>query len=245
MSLTIVIPIGGEAKRFAERGYTFPKPLVEIGARSMIEIVVANVTPRESHRFVFVCRREHLDRFALGEVLALVAPGCAVVPMEAPTAGALCTVLLATEHIGRDDELMIANGDQYVEVSIDDFLRAARGASLDGSIMTFPSMHPKWSYARVEDGEVVAVAEKRPISRDATAGIYYFRRGSDFLDAAERMILKDARAAGEFYVCPVYNELILAGRKIGVFPIVREQMHSLGTPEDVELFAAVRGRDLR
>jgi NDP-sugar pyrophosphorylase family protein len=242
--LTIVVPIAGEAKRFADRGYTFPKPLIEIEGRPMIEIVVGNVTPAEPHRFVFVCRAEHLARFALTEVLALVAPGSAIVPMAQPTAGALCSVLLAAEHIASDDELLIVNGDQYVEASVDDFLRAARGARLDGSIMTFPSTHPKWSYARVEDDEVVAVAEKRPISRDATVGIYYFKRGGDFLAAAERMILKEARSAGEFYVAPVYNELILAGRRIGVYPIARERMHSLGTPEDVERFAVGKAREL-
>jgi dTDP-glucose pyrophosphorylase len=97
----------------------------------------------------------------------------------------------------------------------------------------------------VEDGEVVAVAEKRPISRHATVGIYYFRRGGDFLEAAQRMIAKDARVSGEFYLCPVYNELILAGRRVTIFPIAREHMHSLGTPEDVEAFAASRARELR
>lgn len=242
--IRIVIPIGGEGKRFVERGYTFPKPLVEIAGRPMIEIVVNNLTPRESHQFIFICRQEHIRQFALADVLHLIAPHCKIISMEQPTAGALCSVLLAMEHINNDDELIVANADQYVDVTIDSFLSASRREGVDSCLMTFPSTHPKWSYAKVEEGEVVAVAEKRPISHQATVGLYYFRRGRDFVDGAERMILKHATHAGEFYVAPVYNELILAGLHVSLFPIEREQMYSLGTPEDVEAFAASKAREL-
>jgi hypothetical protein len=50
------------------------------------------------------------------------------------------------------------------------------------------------------------------------------------------MLVKSASVDGQFYVCPVYNELILAGRRVSHYPIAREQMHSLGTPEDLEAF---------
>ena len=239
--LTIVMPMGGDAKRFAEKGYTFPKPLVEIAGRSMVEIVVRNVAPSEPHRFVFVCRQDHVERFALADVLRLVAPGCQVMPIRGQTAGALCSVLLAMEFVGPEEELLVANADQVVDCTMDEFLADARQREADGAMLTFPSTHPKWSYARLEGERVVAVAEKRPISQHATAGLYYFRRGGDFLAAAEAMILKNAALHNEFYVCPVYNELILAGKKVAVYPIGREQMHSLGTPEDVERFAAAGG----
>lgn len=238
----IVVPMGGEGKRFAERGYSFPKPLVEIVGRPMVEVVVENLTPTEPHQFTFICRKEHLERFALGEVLKLVAPDARIVSMGNPTAGALCSVLLGIEHLQRDEELLVANADQYVDTSVDSFLDAARSGAWDGYLLTFPATHPKWSYAKVENGEVVAVAEKRPISRNATAGLYYFRSSQGFLAAAERMLLKRATVDGEFYVAPVYNELILMGSRVGVYPIAREQMHSLGTPEDVEHFAATYAR---
>ena len=237
--LTIVMPMAGEAKRFQEAGHTFPKPLVEIGGRPMVEVVVRNVAPKEPHRFVFVARREHVQRFALDDVLRLVAPGCAITVMHEATAGALCSVLLATQHLSGAGELLLANSDQFVEEDIGAFLATARKPGVDGCIMTFPSTHPKWSFAKLVDGEVAAVAEKRPISNSATAGLYWFRRAQDFLEGAERMIMKNASRNGEFFVAPVFNELILAGKRITVHPIRREQMHSLGTPEDVETFAAL------
>ena len=243
--IRVVIPMGGEGKKFIERGYTFPKPLVEITGKPMIEIVVNNVRPREDHQFVFLCREEHLQSFALGDVLDLIAPKSKTVVMFNPTAGALCSILLATEHLQEDGELLVVNADQYVDASVDDFLDAARRGEWDGYIMTFPSTHPKWSYVKLEGEEVASVAEKRPISRHATVGLYYFRQGRDFLEAAERMIMKQATVGGEFYVCPIYNELILMGKRISTYPIDGERMHSLGTPEDVERFSASKGSDLR
>lgn len=237
--LKIVVPMAGEGKRFAEHGHTFPKPLVEINGRSMIEIVVGNLTPSEPHQFIFVCRQEHAHRYALSDVLRLVAPGSKVAVMRDSTAGALCSVLLAMEYFTDECELLIANSDQFLEEQIDRFLVTARQEGTDGCIMTFPSTHPKWSFVKLMNEEVVTVAEKRPISSDATVGLYYFRRSGDFLAAAERMILKNASREGEFFVSPVYNELILAGKRITIHPIAREQMHSLGTPEDVSAFAAL------
>jgi NDP-sugar pyrophosphorylase family protein len=234
--MQIVVPMGGAGRQFAERGYTFPKPLVEVAGQPLIEIVVQNLTPSCEHQFVFVCRQEHLQNYALGEVLQLVAPGCRIVTMAKPTAGALCSVLLGMEYLEHEDELLVANADQWIDGSIDNFITAARVSQWDGAIMTFPNTHPRWSYARLEDGLVVAVAEKQPISRHATAGLYYFRRGVDFVRGAERMLFKNASVSGEFYVAPVYNELILAGKRVGVFPIDAAQMHGLGTPEEVERF---------
>jgi NDP-sugar pyrophosphorylase family protein len=234
----IVVPMGGEGRQFAERGYTFPKPLVEVDGQPLIEIVVKSLTPSEPHRFVFICRQEHVTGYALGDVLRLVAPDCQVVTSAKPTAGALCSVLLGLEHLPEDGELLIANADQCVDVPMDRFLASARAGAWDGYLMTFPNTHPRWSYARTEGDLVVAVAEKQPISRNATAGLYYFRRGADFIRGAERMLTKNASIAGEFYVAPVYNELILSQKRVGIFAIDGSQMHGLGTPEEVERYQA-------
>ena len=235
--INVVIPMAGRGSRFAEQGYTLPKPLVEIRRRPMIEVVANNLRPEEEHRFVFICQKEHYDRYALRELLGNVAPGCEIVQIDGVTQGAACTVLVASEHFANDDELVIANSDQYVDVRISEFLDHARKNDLDGDILTFPATHPKWSYAKLDrDGLVCEVAEKRPISDQATVGIYYFRRGQDFLEAAEAMITKDIRTNGEFYVCPVFNEMILEGKRIGLMELKPEQMYGLGTPEDLERF---------
>jgi NDP-sugar pyrophosphorylase family protein len=235
--MQIIIPLAGKAARFQERGHTFPKPLLEIGNRSMIELVLGNLRPPAPFQYTFICRKEHLSQFYLGDMLRLLAPNSRVLALENETAGALCSVLLAVDELKLDEEVLIANGDQFITTGLEGFYAECRQPGVDGCILTFTATHPRWSFARTdEQGNVTAVAEKRPISKQATAGLYYFRRARDLVEASERMILKGLTTSGQFFVCPVYNELILAGKKIRTHHLPEGTMHSLGTPEDVEVF---------
>ena len=235
--LQIVVPLGGKAIRFHERGYTFPKPLIEIGAQSMIEAVLGNLAPPQPNQYTFICRKEHLTQFYLGDMLRLLAPGCRIIPLEQDTAGALCSVLLAVDHLKPDEELLIANGDQIITSGLSPFYKACREPDIDGCILTFTATHPRWSFVKTDaTGRVTATAEKRPISKQATAGLYYFRRARDLIEGAEKMIVKGLTTSGQFFVCPVYNELILAGRKITTSHLPDHTMHSLGTPEDLDMY---------
>jgi NDP-sugar pyrophosphorylase family protein len=235
--LQIVIPLAGKAARFQERGHTFPKPLFEIGNRSMIEVVLANLAPPQPSHFTFICRKEHLTQFYLGDMLRLLAPGCGIVSLENETAGALCSVLLAADKLDLDGEIVVANGDQFIAGGLAPFWAACRKPDIDGCILTFTATHPRWSFAKTDEtGKVTAVAEKRPISKQATAGLYYFRRARDFVESAEKMILKGLTTSGQFFVCPVYNEMILEGKNIRTHHLEDNTMHSLGTPEDLDVF---------
>ena len=235
--LQIIIPLGGKASRFQERGYTFPKPLIEIGSRSMIEVVLENLAPPKPHQYTFICRKEHLAQFYLGDMLRLLAPGARILPLEQDTAGALCSVLLAIDELDLDEEILIANGDQFISGGLAAFYEACRQPGIDGCILTFTATHPRWSFVKTDAaGLVTATAEKKPISKQATVGIYYFRKARDLFESAEKMIVKGLTTSGQFYVCPVFNELILAGKKITTHHLPAGTMNSLGTPEDLDLF---------
>ena len=237
--LNIVIPMAGRGSRFAAAGFRLPKPMIPVHGVPMIQVVLHNITPARECRHVFLVLREHLDQFGLAARLDSFSPGCVIVPVEQVTGGAACTVLLAREYINGDEPLMIANSDQFVDLDINAYLDRLDSDKLDGLIMTFWSDHPKWSYCRLSaDGMVTEVVEKQVVSNEATVGIYNFRRGSDFVRAAERMIALEKRVNGEFYAAPAYNELIAEGGRVGVFNIGREyeQMHGLGVPEDLHAF---------
>jgi NDP-sugar pyrophosphorylase family protein len=235
--LHVIIPLGGRATRFHEKGYTFPKPLIEIGTRSMIELVLENIAPPAPARFTFICRKEHLTQFYLGDMLRLIAPGCQIIPLEQDTAGALCSVLLAIDDLPAEEEVLVANGDQIISESLAPFYEKCREPETDGCILTFTATHPRWSFAKTDaTGRVIGVAEKRPISKQATAGLYYFRRAADLVAGAERMMVKGLTTGGQFFVAPVYNELILDGKRITTHHLPEGAMQSLGTPEDLEMF---------
>ena len=234
MMLNIVIPMAGRGSRFADAGYKMPKPLIDIHGRPMIEYVTNNIRPNCEHRFIYICQQEHLEKYGLEEELRRIAPNCEIVTIDHITEGAACTVLLAEKFINNSDALMIANSDQYVDTDINAYLSAMK--DFDGLIMTMPASDPKWSFIHYdENGFVTLVREKEVISNEATVGIYNYRHGSDFVRFAHQMIDKNIRVNNEFYVAPVYNEMIEAGQKI-VFCDVGEKMFGLGVPEDLNAF---------
>jgi dTDP-glucose pyrophosphorylase len=133
--------------------------------------------------------------------------------------------------------MILTNSDQFIEWDSTDFMYQMNEKGYDGSIICFEATHPKWSFAKTdENGIITEVAEKKPISNQATAGIYYWKRGSDFVKSAEQMIEKDIRVNNEFYVCPTYNELIQDGKVIYNYPISSDKMWGLGTPEDLNYY---------
>ncbi len=239
-TLQIVIPMAGRGSRFANAGFTTPKPLIPVGGRPMIEWVIDNIRPRRAHRFIFLCLAEHLETYPeVPAELRRLCPGCEIVPVATVTEGAACTVLLARRFIDSADPLMIANSDQLVELDINDYLAAADAPGVAGLIMTFWSDHPKWSYCRLRpDGDVTEVVEKKVVSNEATVGIYNFREGRDFVRAADAMIAANLRVNNEFYVAPAYNQLIAEGARIITMKTGREfaGMHGVGTPEDLAAF---------
>jgi NDP-sugar pyrophosphorylase family protein len=237
--LNIVLPIAGRGSRFADAGYELPKPLIPVHGVPMIETVVRNVRPAVSHRFIFVALAEHLQHLGMRETLERAAPGCVIVPVDRVTEGAACTVLLARDYIDTTDPLMLANSDQWVDVDINAYLATMDRQQADGLIMTMKADDPKWSFVGLDSaGLVTRVVEKQVISDEATVGIYNFRSGSDFVRAADAMIRKNLRVNNEFYVAPVYNELIAEGARIAIHNVGREGagMYGLGIPSDLTDF---------
>jgi len=228
--MNVLIPMAGAGSRFAQAGYTFPKPLIDVNGKPMIQVVVDNLNV-DAH-FIFLVQKEHYEKYNLQSVLNLIAPGCDIIQVDGVTEGAACTTLLAKDLINNNEPLLMANSDQFVEWNSNECLYAFTADSIDGGIITFESTHPKWSFAKLnQDGFVEEVAEKNPISNIATVGIYYWNRGSDYVKYAEQMIEKNIRVNNEFYVCPVFNEAIADGKKFRVKNI--DRMWGLGTPEDL------------
>ena len=234
-TMNVLIPMAGRGSRFATQGYTFPKPLIDVKGKPMIQVVTENLNIKAN--YTFIVQKEHYEKYSLQHLLNLIAPGCNIVQVDGITEGAACTTLLAKEYIDNDEPLLMANSDQFVEWDSNETLYAFSNGNCDGGIITFPATHPKWSYAKLgEDGYVSEVAEKKPISEHATVGIYWWAKGSDYVKYAEQMIEKDIRVNNEYYVCPVFNEAIGDGKKVRIKEIEKEGMWGIGTPEDLNYF---------
>lgn len=240
-SLQIVIPMAGLGSRFADAGFEQPKPLIDVLGTPMIGRVVRNLAPSQPHRFIFIVRREHIRDHGLDDVLRQFAEDADIVELDTVTEGAACTVLTARDHLDAAQPLMIANCDQWLDMDIDDYLADSAGPVTDGLIMTMPATDPKWSFVRLDgQGFVTEVAEKRVISNCATVGIYNFAAAGAFFAGAESMIRLNERVNGEFYVAPVYNELIRNGARVRAHDI-GDAMWGLGTPDDLAEFVRAHG----
>jgi len=231
--LNVLIPMAGAGSRFQQAGYTFPKPLIDVKGKPMIQVVVDNLNMDAN--YIFVVQKEHRAKYNLDTLLNLIAPNCKIVEVDGITEGAACTTLLAKKYIDNDSPLVMANSDQFVEWDSNEFMYKMIEQKVDGGILTFTATHPKWSFAKVDEyGYVTEVAEKNPISDIATVGVYYWAKGSDYVKYAEQMISKNIRTNNEFYTCPTFNEAIGDGKKIKTFNI--EKMWGLGTPEDLNYY---------
>ena len=230
--MNILIPMAGAGSRFQEKGYQLPKPLIDVKGKPMIQHVVENISI--DGRYIFIVQKEHYEKYSLKYILKLIKPDCEIVITEGLTEGAACTTLLAKDLVNTDDPLLITNSDQWIDWSPSHFCNYVERRNCDGAILNFISNSPKHSYSRIEDGFINEVAEKKVISNHATVGVYYWKRGKEYVECAEQMINKNIRHNNEFYVCPVYNQLIQKGGT--VLPYAIPQMVGMGTPDELDNF---------
>jgi HAD superfamily hydrolase (TIGR01509 family) len=231
--MNILIPMAGAGSRFSNAGYSFPKPLIQVGDKPMIQVVIENLNIDAN--YIFLVRTEQYEKYNLKSLLNIITPNCKIILVDKLTEGACSTTLLAENYINNDSPLLIANSDQFIEWSSGEFYHSINSVGIDGSILIFNNNHPKWSYVKSDQyGNVIELKEKEVISNDATVGIYYWSKGSDYVKYSHQMIDKNLRVNGEFYVAPVYNEAISDNKIIKTYKI--NKIWGLGTPEDLKYY---------
>ena len=229
----IVVPMAGRGSRFTEQGYTDSKPFIDVNGKPMIQRVIENLNIEfdSNYEFVIVCLQEDFDKYDFRIFDDIIGhTQYKVICLEDVTEGAAQTLLEAKDIIDNDTPMLSFNTDQMIDYNPKMFEIAKQ---FDGYIPCFWGDSKDWSYARtLDNGYVQEVAEKKVISNNATAGYYYWRKGSDYVKYAEQMIEENSRSNGEFYVAPVYNWAIQDGKKIGI--CIVDEIYELGTPEYLE-----------
>lgn len=237
--MKVLILFSGDDKAFKESGYLYPKNLTEIDGMPMIENVLRGFDDviGKADQLLLTMRQNEIDKYHTSSVARLLYPEVKIISIPNITQGAACAVLLAAADIDNDEELIVMNGDIIIEEPIMPAIEDFRKRNLDGGAVTIESVHPRWSFVKCnEEGYIIEAAEKRPISKNATVGIYYFKRGHDYMEAAKNMIRKDASVNGIFYICPVFNEMVLMQKKLGIYMIDRSNYYSLAIPTGIEAY---------
>lgn len=236
--INVVIPMAGLGSRFAKAGFLKPKPFIDVLGKPMIVRVLENLHIPNA-KYILIARKEHLEGEKTLVEYIKSNFNAIFLSVDKLTEGTACTVLYAKKIIDNNTPLLIANSDQIVDIDINEYINDCNKHNLDGSILTFVDKenNPKWSFVKLNSNNIVeCVKEKEAISNIATVGIYFFSKGSIFVDSAVNMIIENDRVNGEFYTCPVYNYAIKDKAKIGIYNIDFKQMHGIGTPEDLERY---------
>lgn len=214
--------------------------LAESGGRLLVQRLVAACAGLRA-RLVFAVRAGDMSRWHVDSVIALAAPDAVVVPIRGETKGAACTALLCLGHLDGDDELLVLNANEFLDIDYTAAIEGFRARGLDGGVVVFPSLHPRYSSVRLDaQGLIVEAAEKRPISRHAVAGFIWFKRAACFVTAAQTMIRKDAHVDGLFFMSLVLNEMVLAQARLGVLEVDRNAYHPLKSRRQIAQYEAMR-----
>lgn len=235
--LNIVIPLAGKSIYLENSEYMFPKPLIEVNGKIMVQYIIENLNQiKQEKRFIFIVNNQDCNKYHLDNVLRLLTnDACEIIKLDQETNGATCSCLMAVDKLNNKDPLIITNADQIFEQNLEDIVRNFNDQDYDSAVISFESVHPRWSFARIDEFDrVVETAEKRPISKYAIAGFYYFKEGSYFINAAMKSIEKDAEVNGMFYIAPTINELILQGLSVGHYHIESTDFHTFYTPQKIK-----------
>lgn len=241
--INILIPAMGDSLFFKDN--YFPKPIIEIAGKTMLEKVIDNYNRLEQKNYIFIFNQKDCNEFHLDDSARILThPNTDILILDNMTEGALCSCLMAIEIINNEDPLIIANCDQIIDTDYLEVTKKFEEKNIEVGVITFESVHPRWSYIKIEKDEVVEVAEKRPLSKQAIAGFYYFKKGKDFIEAAKKVILKDEKYNEKFYISSTINQAILLGKKIGYYNVDKEKYHSFYSPQKIKEYEDyIRGKN--
>lgn len=241
---SVLIPAVGAGSRFADAGYSLPKPLIPVSGRPMILQAAADLP--EAERRVFVLRRD-LPQAAMLDTVIAASPAAHIVWLDALTDGQARTCMAALHAVEPQAPLSIGACDNGLLYDPDAFEAAlARG---DADVWVWGMRgHPDaarrpqlfgWIDAD-SAGSVRGVSVKAPLAggdvlRDPIiVGAFTFARASDYAACFERLVQRDGRVRGELYVDSLLEDAIALGLRVRLFEI--DGYPGWGTPDDLNVF---------
>lgn len=238
--MNILILMAGAAKDYEEKGFSYPKYLIEVQNKPIIQRIIESLE-NVGDKITCIIRKEDQEKYFFGDTLKILCPKCNIIEVTGDTKGAVCTALFAIDEINNDDELLILNGDQLIKTDIAPAISDFRNRNLDGGLITLNAVHPKFSSVLLDENNfVIQTSEKRPISNIASTGCCYFKKGSDFVGAGFSVIEKDVNTQGKYYISSTFNEMILNQGKIGVFEIPKKDYISFSSYQMYENYLTHR-----
>ena len=234
--MNIIVPMAG-FNNFNNKNHFYPLPLIEISNLPLIEYFTTNLKEIEGdNKFIYILKEKDCLKFSLDKVLKLLTPNCEIIKLKNKTGGAVFSVLLSVEKLNSKKECLIVNADQIFNYDLNKILKTFRDKKSDGGVITFNSVHPRWSYVKLIDDDVIEAREKTPISKNAIAGFYYFKSFELFKKCAFNAIQIEDFYNNNLYTSSVLNQLILNNKKVTNYEIDKKYYISFYTPQKIKEF---------
>lgn len=231
----LVLAAGKSPNQNGERD--FPLCLTEIGNNSLLEKIIQNTSTLSNGKYSFIFLEKESQRFHLDKIVSLLIKDSKCVLVPEHTQGSACTALLSASQLDQDAELLIVSANELVDLDLETVIVGFREKKLDAGTLIFRSLHPRYSFVSLdENGFVKETAQKEPISNNATVGIFWYAKTSDFVNGAKNLIRKDAKVDDKFFLAPVFNELVLQHKRIGVFNLPDGRYFPLKTEQQIDIF---------
>lgn len=236
-----LIPMAGAGVRFAQAGYSLPKPLISVSGQPMILNVVRDLPPAE--RWVFVVRKEHLSDYHIDRVLISAVPSAEILIDPEPSGQAM-TCLQARSSIDPSASLLIASCDNGYLYNAKKYQELKNDSTVDAIVWTFTERETLrrnptawgWNELKKDGRTIQQVSIKNPVSNDpfhdhAVVATFWFRRAEDFFMAADRLVLDNSRVKNEFYVDAIPNYLRMMRKRSVIFDV--DLYVGWGKPDDL------------
>ncbi len=216
---------------------TYPVCLSELNGISLIEKIIDNLKEIKNCNYSFALGSDDISEFHLDDICKLLIPESQITVIPNHTMGSACSALLAACSLVQSQPLLIVSANELVTHKFNPILQDFYQRKLDAGTIVFRSVHPRYSYVKLDGkGLVTQVAQQSPISKFATAGVFWYDKTSDFINSAKSVIRKGATTNGQFYLAPVFNELILQQKKIGVVEIDKSCYIPLKTVKQIQQY---------
>ena len=235
--MNIILPLAGISS-FDDHNNFYPLPLREVSGKPLIQYVVENLlTIKGVNEFIYILKEEDCLKFHLDNTLKLLTPNCEVVVLKSKTFGAVCSILMAVDSVNKDNDTIIVNADQVFNINLNSIINKLRDEKTDAGLITFESVHPRWSYVMVDENDnVLQAEEKNPISRSAIAGFYYFKSFNDFIESAFQAIEIEDYYDNKLYTSALINQMILLNKKVTHKSIDSKNYISFYSPQKIAEF---------
>jgi hypothetical protein len=211
-----IIILGNRQSDTEEKSGSYPAYLAERKSVPVIQRILNSCEQIHEATIIFSALESDVQQFKLIDVLKQISIRTNLRVTPNLTKGSACTALLAACELVQDYELLILSANEIVDIDMVCLLNDFRSMQVDAGTVVFNSIHPRYSYVQIDDQNYISeIAQRDPISNTATTGLFWFRKTSEFVQAAKEMIITRSPVEGNYYVGLTFNELILNGKKIG------------------------------